>query len=191
MKQFLDPTAWRNHLSSNCSVAAEKRIPGGPNPLGCPYRSLPHLSLPQCKDTFKSSQDVDFHLQDIHCVPFIKPKRSKPADEVATTFREYKRARSIVKRETDNKGCVTQVYEFVDETEAQRTQKTHRTPKRSSSTPSVRSSKSLSTAPSTAPSTPPSLNSRASTPITDLDEESQALEAGESLTNIAAAQSMC
>jgi hypothetical protein len=102
--------------------------------------------------------------------PVYQGQKSKPADKMATIFREYKNARSLIKRETDTEGCTTQVCELIVETEEQQTQKIHQTPKRSSFTPSVRSSKSLSTAPATAPSTSPSLNSRASTPITDVCE---------------------
>lgn len=80
IKQFPTFTTWRNHLSDH-SMTGEKQAPGDPNSLRYPHLTLLHLSLPQCEDAFKSTQDVNFHLQNVHCAQFVKAKRSNPAGE--------------------------------------------------------------------------------------------------------------
>jgi hypothetical protein len=163
MHQFHDKVEWRDHISDHFGIF-EKYVGSlheGILPK-CP------VSRSHCPDVFVSAQQVKFHLQNNHGAEFVKrAKKSRPLDEVDASCPKAKRVRSVIKREpdTDVGECSKPVYEFVYQTAEQWCRKGPN----ASNPAAIRSppSSTPSTAPSTAPSTPPSLNSRASTPITD------------------------
>jgi len=161
MHQFHDRAEWRDHISDHFGIF-EKYV-GSLHEGTSPKCPIPKL---HCPDAFVSAQQVKFHLQNNHGAEFVKRmKKSRPLDEVDARWSKTKRVRSVIKREPDVGECSKPAYEFVYQTAEQWCRKSHN----ASNPAAIRSapSSTLSTAPSTAPSTPPSLNSRASTPITD------------------------
>jgi hypothetical protein len=163
MHQFHDKVEWRDHISYHFGIF-EKYV-GSLNEGTSPKCPIPRS---HCPDAFVSAQQVKFHLQNNHGAEFVKrAKKSRPLDEVDTRCPKSKRARSVIKQEPETYAgeCSKPAYEFVYQTAEQWCRKSHN----ASNPAAIRSAPSStpSTAPSTAPSTPPSLNSRASTPITD------------------------
>ncbi|KIJ09301.1 hypothetical protein PAXINDRAFT_157922 [Paxillus involutus ATCC 200175] len=53
MQQFLSRAQWQTHIEKHLAESN-----------GCKLPTCPH---PRCTEAFKSSEELDFHLQDVHC----------------------------------------------------------------------------------------------------------------------------
>ena len=100
MRQFLDRAEWQNHIDQH-----NENLGGSEAPM-CPH------SRWQCADAFQSVQELEFHLQDVHCVELRKEcKRSSPESEGDTRPRKIKCSNHANRHSP----CFKQEYKFVDE----------------------------------------------------------------------------
>ncbi|KAH7383420.1 hypothetical protein BKA64DRAFT_760093 [Cadophora sp. MPI-SDFR-AT-0126] len=169
-----DLAPWREHLSGYLAILEEQN-PGDDRPLKCPL-----VSLTQYEDAFKSTQEVKFHLQNLHCAEFVKASRkSRLADDLSAGPSKRKMTKNTFKQDhhVNNRAYRASV----KPEEASKS-------KVSSSASSSHRAKSPSMVLSTAPVSPNLFNSRRSTLLTERADDKHV---GETDISVAEPDEVC
>jgi hypothetical protein len=151
MRQFQERAGWREHVYGHHGCLEASELSKCPHPRS------------QCADAFVSTQELKFHLQDVHCVEFIKgSKKSRPADEVSDKHPKCRRVRGTNKNDANMEfeEISKQKFKFVDEAAKLYSHEMSGISTTSSTLPPTApspASSDASTVTLTAPSTPPSI----------------------------------
>lgn len=99
MRQFPETAEWKDHIHNQHSKDSKSPI--------CPLSKL------HCGESFTSLQELQFHLEDFHCVDFrstLKRSRSAGEGRPGPTKRTCASRRRLSRQKTEDL-----TYEFVDE----------------------------------------------------------------------------